>query len=177
MTMRQAISAPAVPRATAAARRRAGTVLLAAALGWPSLALAAGAAATEPADPLFSLATANEVLAALNPPTSIDKLESGNDLLLDLPDVARSGEVPVRLLSAMPRTRQMWLLSLQPDAEAKGSLLRQFKFGTNDPPEASTTVQLAATQNLLLVALAGGRYFGVQRQVKVGFDPGDARAR
>jgi predicted secreted protein len=150
-------------------------------------ALLAGLAATSshvlaqtveaPPEPIFNLKTAGEVLAALTPATSLEKLESGNDLLLEVPDVARSGEVPVHLVSIMPRTEGLWLLTLQPDGQAAGALLRKFRFGPHEPPEARTTVRLEATQTLLLVASANGRYFGVRREVKVGFDPGDERAR
>lgn len=135
------------------------------------------AQSTAPADPLFALETAEAVLAALTPAITLDKLESGNELLLDVPDVVRSGEVIVRMTSVMPQTQRMWLLTLQPDALATGALLAQFKFGPHEPPEGSATVKLDATQTLLLVAQARGRYFGVRREVKVGFDLKDARSK
>lgn len=158
-------------------RRLALAVLLAGLARSSASATPAEAQPPVPADPLFTLRSAGEVLAALNPPTTLDKLESGNELLLDVDDVVRSGDVAVHLLSVMPRTQRMWLLSLQPDASATGALLRRFDFGAHEPPEARTTVRLEATQTLLLVALAAGRYFGVRREVKVGFDPADARAK
>jgi hypothetical protein len=145
--------------------------LVAASLGLACAGALAQSPASDkpPADPLFAHKTADAVLAALTPPASLDKLESGNELLLDVPDVVRDGDVTVHLVSVMPRTQQMWLLTLRPDDPANGSaLLAKFKFQTGEPPEACTTVTLATTQTLLLVALAGGRYFGVKREVKVG---------
>jgi len=161
-------------------RRHALAVLAAAAsVHLPAFAQGATPPAppAAPLDPLFALKTADAVLAALTPATTLDKLESGNELLLDAPDVVRNGEVDIRLTSVMPQTQRMWLLTLQPDALGTGALLAQFKFGPHEPPDARTTVKLETTQTLLLVALARGRYFGVRREVKVGFDHKDARSR
>jgi hypothetical protein len=163
------------PPRTVRMRRRHALALLAA-FGWSSLSVHAQNSAAPP-DPLLALPTAEAVLAALTPAVTLDKLESGNELLLDVPDVVRSGEVIVRVTSVMPRTQRMWLLTLQPDAQAAGALLAQFKFGPHEPPQARATVHLDATQTLLLVAQARGRYFGVRREVKVGFDLDDARSR
>ncbi|MDM0033339.1 hypothetical protein QTI33_14485 [Variovorax sp. J22P271] len=154
-------------------RRHALAMLAAAGLSHPPVQ----AQSPAPTDPLFAVKTAEAVLAALTPAITVDKLESGNELLLDVPDVVRSGEVIVRMTSVMPQTQRMWLLTLQPDALATGALLAQFKFGPHEPPEARATVKLDATQTLLLVAQARGRYFGVRREVKVGFDIDDARSK
>ena len=159
---------------TARMKRRHALALLAA-FGLNHLPVHAQSPA--PADPLLALKTAEAVLAALTPATTLDKLESGNELLLEVQDVVRSGEVVIRMTSVMPQTQRMWLLTLQPDALATGALLAQFKFGPHEPPQARATVQLDATQTLLLVAQARNRYFGVRREVKVGFDLHDARSR
>ena len=161
------------PRTARITRRHAIAVL--AAVGWSHLPVHAQSQA--PADPLLALKTAEAVLAALTPAITLDKLESGNELLLDVPDVVRSGEVNVQMTSVMPQTQRMWLLTLQPDALATGALLAQFTFGPHEPPQARATVKLDATQTLLLVAQARGRYFGVRREVKVGFDLHDARSK
>lgn len=172
-----------IPPAHRAVTSSAGRIRLTRRHALAAMALGLGACAhlhaqeSTPADPLLSLKTAEAVLAALTPPTSLDKLESGNELLLDVPDIVRSGEVSVHLVSVMPRTQRMWLLTLQPDEQAPGALLAQFKFGPRQPPEADATVSLNATQTLLLVAQAADRYFGVRREVKVGFDVKEAKPR
>lgn len=145
--------------------------ILAAASGIPGLGLAQDA---PPRDPLFGLTSADAVLAALVPPTSMSKLASGNDLLLEVADVVRSGEVTVHAVSYMPRTRALWLLTLSPDAQADDrpgpALLAKFDFAAGQAPSVDAKVSLSSTQTLLLVAQAGGRYYGVRREVKVGTD-------
>lgn len=61
---------------------------------------------------------ADEFLATLRPPTSIQALESGNDLLLDFPAIAPAGPIRFKAVSAMPRTDGIWLLSLSPQPES-----------------------------------------------------------
>jgi len=155
-------------------RRHALASMLPIGLGVGAICDMAWGEASVPNDPLFALQRASDVLAALAPPTSLNKLESGNELLLEVADVVRNGEVVVKAMSVMPRTRKMWLLTLAPDPrsdERPGSaLLAKFDFAPGEPPQAQVTVALAATQTLLLVAQASGQYFGVRREVKVGFD-------
>ena len=52
-------------------------------------------------------------LATLKPPTSVKALLSGNDLLLEVPDIASYGPVRAKIVSTIARTDSLWLLSLQ----------------------------------------------------------------
>lgn len=176
----------------------AGRYLLSALLSWGGCAVHAA----NVDDPLLTLPTAAAVLGALSPPTSLERLESGNELLLESPDIVRSGIVKIRMMSAMPRTDAMWLLNLSPPAmqasplpylpsgkkttaestvdkpkisKPSGALLASFRFKTDQPPEEVVEINLDTTQTLLLVARAGGRYFGVKREVKVGYPEGSRK--
>jgi len=118
--------------------------------------------------PLFALPTVDAVLGGLQPPTKMP-LGQGNDLLLDFPDVVASGKVDVRLVSTLLRTDGLWLLTLQPAAN-KGSLLAAYAIDAAEPASSDivTTVTLDRTQTLMLVVRSLGKYYAVQRQIKVG---------
>ncbi len=110
----------------------------------------------------------DEFLATLRPPTSLKALESGNDLLLDFPAIAAAGPIAFKAISTMPRTDGMWLLSLSPQPESGVPLFASVMFETSALPEISLLLNLAKTQPILLVARAGGKYYGLHREIKVG---------
>src|SRR6476469_1212338 len=56
----------------------------------------------------------DEFLATLKPPTTTKALLSGNDLLLDVPDIASAGPLRAKVVSTIPRTDGMWLLTAHP---------------------------------------------------------------
>lgn len=111
---------------------------------------------------------ANEFFATLRPPTSIQALESGNDLLLDFPAIATAGPVRFKAVSAMPRTDGMWLLSLSPQPESGSALFATVMLEPSALPEATLLLNLTKTQPILLVVRAGGKYYGLQREIKIG---------
>jgi len=110
----------------------------------------------------------DEFLATLRPPTSIQALESGNDLLLDLPDIAAAGPVRVNAISTMPGTDGMWLLSLSPQPESGAALFAAVTLAPASLPDTTFLLNLTKTQPILLIARAGGKYYGLQREIKIG---------
>jgi hypothetical protein len=119
-----------------------------------------------PAD--ASAKKADEFLATLRPPTTFKALLSGNDLLLDVPDITRAGSVKVKAVSTIARTDAMWLLSLHAMPDSGNALFVGLQFDMSALPEATLNLQLYKTQPVLLVARAGGKYYGIFREVKVG---------
>jgi hypothetical protein len=111
---------------------------------------------------------ADEFLATLRPPTSVKALLIGNDLLLDIPDVAKAGQVRARVVSTISRTDGMWLLSLHAMPESGSALFAGMQFEVSALPDATLSLQLYKTQPVLLVARSAGKYYGLYREVKVG---------
>ena len=111
---------------------------------------------------------ADEFLATLRPPTTYKALLSGNDLLLDVPDIARAGSVKAKAVSTIARTDGMWLLSLHAAPDSGSALFVAMQFDVSALPEATLNLQLYKTQPVLLVARAGGKYYATFREVKVG---------
>lgn len=124
----------------------------------PGFALPSGASAKK----------ADEFLATLRPPASTQTLESGNDLLLDFPAIASAGPIRFKAVSTMPRTDGMWLLSLSPQPESGAALFAAVTLEPSALPEATLLLNLSKTQSILLVVRAGGKYYGLQREIKVG---------
>lgn len=110
----------------------------------------------------------DEFLATLRPPTSFKALLNGNDLLLDIPDIARAGSVKVRAVSTIGRTDGLWLLSLHAMPDSGNAMFVGLQFDMSALPEATLNLQLYKTQPVLLVARSGGKYYGIYREVKVG---------
>jgi hypothetical protein len=110
----------------------------------------------------------DEFLATLRPPTSFKALLSGNDLLLDVPDIARAGRVRAKIVSTIARTDGMWLLNLHAQPDTGSALFMGLQFEVSALPEATVSLLLQKTQPVLLVARSGGRYYGLYREVKVG---------
>jgi hypothetical protein len=111
---------------------------------------------------------ADEFLATLRPPTSFKALLSGNDLLLDIPDIARAGRVRAKVVSTIARTDGMWLLNLHATPDTGNALFLGMQLDVSALPEATVSLLLQKTQPVLLVARAGGKYYGLYREVKVG---------
>jgi hypothetical protein len=110
----------------------------------------------------------DEFLATLRPPTSFKALLSGNDLLLDIPDITRAGRVKAKIVSTIARTDGMWLLNLHAQPDTGSALFMGLQFEVSALPEANVSLLLQKTQPVLLVARSGGRYYGLYREVKVG---------
>lgn len=110
----------------------------------------------------------NAFLATLRPPTSIQTLESGNDLLLEFPTIATAGHIRFKAVSTIPRTDGMWLLSLSPQPESGDALFAAVTLEPSALPEATLLLNLEKTQPILLVVRAGGKYYGLQREIKIG---------
>lgn len=124
----------------------------------PGLALPANA----------STKKADEFLATLRPPTSVNTLESGNDLLLDFPDVAAAGPVRVKAVSTIPNTDGIWLLSLSPQPDSGAALFAAVTLSPSSLPDTTLLLNLTKTQPILLVVRARGSYYGLQREIKIG---------
>ena len=118
--------------------------------------------------PGASAQKADAFLAMLKPPTSMKALLSGNDLLLEVPDIAAAGPVRAKIVSTIARTDSLWLLSLHPAPDSGNALFAALQIDVAALPEATLTLQLYKTQPLLLVVRAGGTYYGTFRDVKVG---------
>lgn len=110
----------------------------------------------------------DEFLATLRPPTNLKSLNSGNDLLLEFPAVASAGPVRFRIVSTVPRTDGMWLLSLSPQPDSGAALFTGLTVDSSAFPEATLLLNIEKTQPVLLVVRAGGKYYGLQREIKVG---------
>ncbi len=110
----------------------------------------------------------DEFLATLRPPTSFKALLNGNDLLLEVPDIARAGPVRAKALSTIARTDGMWLLTMHPMPDSGSALFVGLQLDVSVLPETTVTLQLYKTQPVLLVARAGGKYYGLNKEVKVG---------
>jgi len=150
----------------------AQTALCLAILGSPMLS-SSQTAPTPPKTGLIlpagaSAKKADEFLSTLRPPTSIQTLESGNDLLLDFPAIAAAGPIRFKAVSTMPRTDGMWLLSLSPQPESGSALFASITLEPSALPEATLLFNLGKTQPILLVVRAAGKYYGLQREIKVG---------
>jgi len=119
--------------------------------------------------PLGSTAKrADEFLVTLRPPISVQALESGNDLLLDFPFIAPAGLVRFKIVSTISRTDGLWLLSLSRQPESGSALFASVALEPPALPEVSLLLTLSKTQSVLLVARAGGKYYGLQREIKIG---------
>ena len=68
----------------------------------------------------------------------------------------------------MPRTDGMWLLSLSPLPESGAALFATVMLEPSALPEATLLLNLTKTQPILLVVRAGGKYYGLQREIKIG---------
>jgi hypothetical protein len=110
----------------------------------------------------------NEILATLRPSTSVQALEVGNNLKLGVSDIVESGLTRVAMSSSLPRTDAMWLLSLAAQPEGGGPLFGAVMLEPAAHPNVSMVVRLYKSQHLLLVVRAAGKYYGVQRHIKVG---------
>lgn len=116
-----------------------------------------------------SVKKADEFLSTLRPPTSVQALQSGSDLLLDFPAIASAGPIRFKVVSTIPRTDAMWLLSLSPQPESGAALFASVTLEPSALPETTFLLNLSKTQAILLVVRAGGKYYGLQREIKVGF--------
>lgn len=111
--------------------------------------------------------------------------EPSSFLLLDLPDVALAGKVRARLSSELAGTS--WLVLLRgkagqsPQQMAPGQvpqpvLLGAWPFKAGAKARASLELEVQATESFTLLAFTRGRWFGVERQLKLGLPPDVVRA-
>lgn len=110
----------------------------------------------------------DEFLATLRPPTNLKSLISGNDLLLEFPAVTSSGPVRFRVVSTVPRTDGLWVLSLHSQPDSGAALFASVAIEPSAFPEASLLLNIEKTQPVLLVVRSSGKYYGLQREIKVG---------
>lgn len=114
----------------------------------------------------------------------VGRAEPASFLLLDLPDVAVAGKYEARIVSEVPGTG--WLLLFrgragQPAAAPPGQppqpvLLHAQAFKAGESAQAKVAVDIERSESFTLLAFARGRWFVVERQVKVGVPPEQARA-
>lgn len=145
-------------------------VVISTALCWAALTQAQSALPHPgPNLPLNSSAKkADEFLSTLRPPTSVQALENGSDLLLDFPGIASAGPIRFKVVSTIPRTNGMWLLNLSPQPESGSALFASVTLEPSALPETTFLLNLSKTQVILLVVRAGGKYYGLQREIKIG---------
>lgn len=110
----------------------------------------------------------DEFLTTLRPAITFNTLESGNDLLLEFPDVAIAGGIRIKVISSMPNTDGIWLFSLHPQPVGGNALLASLTLTQNSLPEATLLLNLLKTQSILLVVRSNGKYYGLQREIKIG---------
>lgn len=131
-----------------------------------SSAEAAKTSLTLPAD--ANVQKVNEFLATLKPPTSLQNLGVGNNLKLMTDEFEEGGPVRVNMVSKLPRTDAMWLLTMSSQPDGGGVLFGSVMLEPASKPDVSLVVNVYKTQHILLIARAGGKYYGVHRHIKVG---------
>lgn len=124
--------------------------------------------ALEPVPKNATVKHVNEFLGSLKGNVSFETLELGNDLLLEMPGIAKAGLVKVRIASTVSNTDSMWLLSMSSELESASSLLAAVTLEHNAIPDVQLKLNLVNTQSLLLVVHADGKYYGVHREIKIG---------
>lgn len=110
----------------------------------------------------------NEYLSTLKPPTSFASLENGNELQLSVPDISAQGYIDLGIKSSIPRTDAMWVMTMDNQPESGNALLSAITLDTSAAADIKLKVALYKTQYILLIGRAGGRYYGVYKQVKLG---------
>lgn len=150
-----------------------------------SAALMAGLAHAQAPFPPLAAVQATTVSAALAA-MSIPIAEPTTYVLLDLPEVAAPGKIKARIGSEYPGTSTMLLLRFEPEflPETKPSkprankpeprpmpaLIVARKFKPGEKPLLEAEFDITRTQRYLVFVNAQGRWFGVEREVKVGKD-------
>ena len=114
---------------------------------------------------------ADEFLATLRPATSVAALESGNDILVTYPDLTPPGLIKINIISTMPNTDGIWIISLHPQPENGTAQFAGITLTPNSPPDVTLALNLTKTQSILIVARANGKYYGLQREIKIGAAP------
>ncbi len=105
-------------------------------------------------------------------------------LLLDVPDVALAGKVKARLSSELAGTS--WLVLLRgrpgqapvvvPGQPPQSALLGVWRFKAGAPAKAALHLDFNATESFTLLAFTRGRWFSVERQIKLALPTGAAAA-
>lgn len=152
------------------------------------LLLFAGSSSAQLISPALKQATSVDAAFAI---IGIKSPELSTFLLLDMPEVALAGKVRVNVASELAGTS--WLLLLRgragvPQQALPGqiplpALLGAWPFKAGGLARASLDVDVHGTETFTLLAYTRGRWFSVERQVKLGMPLGavqaakDARAR
>ena len=144
---------------------------------------------------LFAVAGRAQVLEpALKQATTVDAAlaaigarapEPSSFLLLDMPDVALAGKVKARLASELAGTS--WLVLLRgragqppqqvlPGQAPQPVLLGAWPFKAGAKARVSLELEVQATESFTLLAFTRGRWFAVERQLKLGLPPDAVRA-
>ena len=145
--------------------------------------------------PLLSFAAshAQVVSPALTQATSVDaalgaigasKSEPSTYLLLDMPEVAPAGKVRATMASELAGTAWLVLLRgrrgasapLPPGETPQPVLLGAWPFKAGAAARATLSLELQASESFTLLALTRGRWFSVEREVKLGVPPAVSRA-
>lgn len=112
------------------------------------------------------------------------KPEASTFMLLDLPEIAMAGKLRATMASELAGTS--WLILLRgragrPASPAPGRtpqpvLLGAWPFKAGAPARATLNLDFDATESFTLLAYTRGRWFSVEREVKLGLPPEIARA-
>ena len=90
--------------------------------------------------------------------------EATQDIILKAPEIAENGaQVPIEVQSNIADTRVIYLFVDKNPQPMAGS----FEFLSGAQPFISTRIKMGETSNLRVVALAGGKYYMVAREIKV----------
>lgn len=85
-------------------------------------------------------------------------------ILVEIPQNAENGAiVPITVESQLPDTRRILILA----EKNPGPLLAELRFNLNADPWVALRVRLNETGPVLIIAEAGGRFYGRQVQVQV----------
>lgn len=92
------------------------------------------------------------------------KVEDSNDITLEVPAIAEDGAVvPVSLKSRLPATDRLVLFVEQNPSP----LIVAFQFGGEALPLVSTRIKINESSAVILLARAGGQYYGTVQRVRI----------
>ena len=111
--------------------------------------------------------TVEKALTLLQPPVTKTQITKSGYLLLDAPSIALSGKIPVRLMSELPGTELFILFNNKPKAKQPAVLAAKL-IPVSAKPDVRMEITVDNTTELLLVAKAGGKFYSVAKEIKIG---------
>lgn len=122
-----------------------------------------------PTDALVNATTQQAALAAIG----AAQAEPSTHLLLDAPDIALPGPLKIAGKSLLPGTSHLVLLRVtrvppRPPAPREKPLLLAKRVEPGKPASIDADADALSTLSLVLLAQARGKWFYVQREVKIG---------